>query len=154
MAGQSLRIREGNHVRASLANKLKAARSFTGMSTRAVATKLTRPFPISHATIANYESGRSTPPLDILAALAELYDRPLNWFLEHGKCLTGVRYRNLKSKVRMADLYRFEADVQRWVDAYATLEQRLKRPLKPTIKNFRAKEGAKPDELARGARRG
>ena len=140
-------------MRASLANKLKAARTLTGMSTRAVAAMLSRRFPISHATIANYESGRSTPPLDILAALAELYDRPLNWFLEHGKCLTGVRYRNLKSKVRMADLHRFEADVQRWIDAYVTLELRLKRPLKPTIKNFRAKDGAKPDELARDARR-
>jgi Zn-dependent peptidase ImmA (M78 family)/DNA-binding XRE family transcriptional regulator len=140
-------------VRASLANKLKAARTLTGMSTRAIAAKLSRRFPISHATIANYESGRSTPPLDILAALAELYDRPLNWFLERGKCLTGVRYRNLKSKVLMADLHRFEADVQRWVDAYVTLEQRLKRPLKPTIKNFRAKDGARPDELARDTRR-
>ena len=78
-------------MRASLANKLKAARTLTGMSTRAVAAMFSRRFPISHATIANYESGRSTPPLDILAALAELYDRPLNWFLEHGKCLTGVR---------------------------------------------------------------
>lgn len=152
MESRLLHMREGHDVRASLANKLKAARTFTGMSTRAVATKLTRRFPISHATIANYESGRSTPPLDILAALAELYDRPLTWFLEHGKCLMGVRYRNLKTKVRMADLHRFEADVQRWVDAYVTLELRLKRPLKPTIKNFRAKDGAKPDELARDTR--
>lgn len=140
-------------MRASLASKLKAARTLTGMSTRAVAAKLSHRFPISHATIANYESGRSTPPLDILAALADLYDRPLNWFLEHSKCLTGVRYRNLKSKVLMADLHRFEADVQRWVDAYVTLEQRLKRPLKPTVKNFRAEDGAKPDELARDTRR-
>ena len=109
------------------------------MSTRVVASKLSKRFPISHATIANYESGRSVPPLDILAALAELYERPLNWFLENGKCLTGVRYRNLKSKVRMADLHRFEADVQRWVDAYVALEQKLNRPLVATITDFRAK---------------
>ena len=53
----------------------------------------------------------------------------------------------------MADLHRFEADVQRWIDAYVTLEQRLKRPLKATVKNFRAKDGARPDELARDTRR-
>ncbi len=140
-------------MRSSLASKLKSARTLTGMSTRAVAAKLSRRFPVSHATIANYESGRSTPPLDFIAALAELYDRPLNWFIEHGKCLTGVRYRNLKSKVRISDLHRFEADVQRWVDAYVSLERRLNQPLTPTIEGFRAKDGMKPDELARETRR-
>ena len=65
-----------DNMRESLAAKLKTARSLIGMSTRAVATKLTNRFPISHATIANYESGRSMPPMDILAALAELYERP------------------------------------------------------------------------------
>lgn len=140
-------------MRASVASKLKTARTSTGLSTRSVASKLSKRFTISHATIANYESGRSVPPLDILSCLAEIYERPINWFLEQGKCLTGIRYRNLKSKVRMTDLHRFEADVQRWVDAYVALETRLKQPLKATIIDFRAKEGAEPADLARETRR-
>jgi Zn-dependent peptidase ImmA (M78 family)/transcriptional regulator with XRE-family HTH domain len=150
---QHLQTSGGHDVRASIAGKLKTARSFSGLSTRAVASKLAARFSISHATIANFESGRSTPPLDVLAAFAELYDRPLNWFLESGQCLTGVRYRNLKSKVRISELHKFEADVQRWVDAYVILEQRLNRPLTATISNFRANNGPPPDELARDTRR-
>ncbi len=152
MGSQPLRLTAMN-VRESLSGKLKTARMLTGMSTRAVAAKLGRRFPISHATIANYESGRSVPPMDILAALAELYDRPINWFLERGRSLTGVRYRNLKSRVRITDLHRFEADVQRWIDAYVTLETRLKKPLKPVITNFGIPKGTGPADLARNVRR-
>jgi transcriptional regulator with XRE-family HTH domain len=76
MGAQSLRVVGSSGVRDSLASKLKTARSLTGMSTRAVATKIRARFPISHATIANYESGRSVPPRDILAALAQHYERP------------------------------------------------------------------------------
>src|SRR4051794_28092070 len=125
MGRAPLRVMGDDDVRESLASKLKTARSLAEMSTRAVAAKLSRRFPISHATLANYESGRSVPPLDILAALAELYDRPINWFLERGKGLTGVQYRNLKSRVRMSDLHRYEAEVQRWIDAYVSIELRL-----------------------------
>ena len=57
-------------MRESLASKLKTARPMTGLSTRAVAAGLASEFPISHATIANYEAGRSVPPLDVLASLA------------------------------------------------------------------------------------
>ncbi len=139
-------------MRESLASKLLTARSLTGMSTRTVAAKLSKQFTISHATIANYESGRSVPPLDIVATLASLYDRPLNWFLEQGKCLTGVRYRNLKSKVSMRELHRFEADVQRWVDAYVSLETRLKRPLKADITDLHDTGTTSPNELAKATR--
>jgi Zn-dependent peptidase ImmA (M78 family) len=152
MANVAFRVGGEHDVRATLAGKLKTARSLTGMSTRSVAAKLSKRFPISHATIANYESGRTVPSLDILAALADLYERPLNWFLERGRCLTGVRYRNLKSKVRIADLHRFEADVQRWVDAYVTLEMRLNRPLTPSIKGFRPDTRTRPVDLARQVR--
>src|SRR6266852_3761738 len=106
MGSQPLRINGAMNVRESLPNKLKAARMLTGMSTRRVAAKLGGRFTISHATIANYESGRSVPPMDILAALAGVYDRPINWFLERGRSLTGVKYRNLKSRVRITDLHR------------------------------------------------
>jgi Zn-dependent peptidase ImmA (M78 family)/DNA-binding XRE family transcriptional regulator len=153
MGSQPLRIIGALNVRESLPSKLKAARMLTGMSTRRVAAKLGKRFPISHATVANYESGRSVPPMDILAALACLYDRPINWFLERGRSLTGVRYRNLKSRVRITDLHRFEADVQRWIDAYVALETRLRKPLSAAITNFRIPKGSGADDLARLVRR-
>ena len=115
---------------ASLPGKLKSARRGVGLSTRAVAERLlARRFAISHATIANYEKGRTAPTLPVLAALADLYERPLNWFLESGPALTGVRYRNLRSKVRVADRQRYEVAALRWLEAYLKLEERLKKPL-------------------------
>lgn len=120
-------------VQKSLASKLRTARSITALSTRAVAKLLEPLFPISHSTIANYEKGVSVPPLDVLAALSKVYDRPLNWFLEPSKGLSGVRYRNVKSKTKSSDLLCFEAGVQRWIDAYVAIESRLNRRLKPKI---------------------
>lgn len=140
-------------MRETLATKLKTARSLTGMSTRAVAAKLGRRFPISHATIANYEAGRSVPPMDVLAALADLYGRPINWFLEGGKGLTGIRYRNLRSRVKVTDLHRYEAEVQRWIDGYVALESRLHRPLTPTLADFPVQRQTPPDDLSREVRR-
>jgi Zn-dependent peptidase ImmA (M78 family) len=150
---QPLRVAGGQGVRESLGSKLKTARSLTGMSTRAVAAKLVQRFRISHATVANYESGRSVPPMDVLAALADLYGRPLNWFLERGKSLAGIRYRNLKSRVRMSELHRYEADVQRWVDGYVALECRLGRPLRATTSPIRDASNTPPEDLSRAIRR-
>jgi transcriptional regulator with XRE-family HTH domain len=148
-----LKVVEAGDVRGSLAAKLKTARSLTGMSTRTVAEKLAKRLPISHATVANYESGRTVPPLDVLAALAYLYDRPINWFLEWGKGLTGVRYRKIKSRVNTTDLHRYEAEVQRWIDGYVALEGRLGRPLMATIKRFKPKTTVTPDALSLQVRR-
>jgi Zn-dependent peptidase ImmA (M78 family)/transcriptional regulator with XRE-family HTH domain len=148
-----LKVVGSGDVRESLATKLKTARSLTGMSTRRVAEKLAKRFPISHATVANYESGRTVPPLDVLAALAYLYDRPLNWFLERGKELTRLRYRNLKSRVKATDIHRYEAEVQRWIDAYVALEERLDRPLVATVRRFKPKATVTPAALGLQIRR-
>ena len=153
MGSQPLRVLRTMEVRETLSEKLLSARKLTGMSTRAVADRLAKRFPISHATIANYESGKSSPPMDVLAALADLYDRPINWFLERGKSLTGVRYRNLKSRVKQRELHRFEAEVQRWVDAYVAVEARLKRPLASDISQTRFAKTTDPDDLSREVRR-
>lgn len=152
MATSTVRISGATDVRESLANKLKTARTSTKMSTRAVAELLSKRFPISHATIANYEAGKSVPPIDVLAALSEVYDRPLNWFLERGESLSGVRYRNLKSKVRSGDLHQFEANVQRWIDAYVAVEQRLAKPLKATVGKIKAPAKLDPEALSRVVR--
>ena len=117
----------------NLALKLRSARIATGMSTRNVAQSLQPRFEISHATIANYEKGRSVPTLDVLAVLSNLYERPVNWFLESAVSLTEVRYRNLTSKVRVGDRHRFEAKAEHWLDAYVRLEAHLGEPLRPWI---------------------
>ncbi len=153
MSSRPLRVTGAGDVRESLASKLKTARSLSGLSTRAVAARLLKRFPVSHATIANYESGRSVPPLDVLAVLADLYDRPMNWFLERGRGLTGVQYRNLKSRVRASELHRFEAEVQRWTDAYVALEHRLNRPLSPEIGLRRVPSDMIPEQLSIDVRR-
>lgn len=153
MGGPALRAVQVMDIRESLAGKLKSARKLSGMSTRSVAERISKRLPVSHATVANYEAGKSIPPMNVLAALAEAYDRPINWFLERGRNLSGIRYRNLKSRVRAGDLHRFEADVQRWVDAYITLETRLNKPLLARFENPQAAINANPDEFSREIRR-
>jgi Zn-dependent peptidase ImmA (M78 family) len=115
----------------SLAAKLASARAASGLSTRAVKDQLGNRFSISHATIANYEKARTIPTLEVLAVLADVYERPLTWFFESGPSLSGIRYRNLKSKVRVGDRHLFEAKAQHWLEAYARLESRLGEPLRP-----------------------
>lgn len=105
--------------------KLKQAREASGMSTRIAVTLLPKNLIISHVTLTNYESGKHQAPLDILAALANLYQRPINWFLEKSLTLTGIHYRNKKSKIGVHELAQFEAVAQQWLDAYRRLDEEL-----------------------------
>jgi Zn-dependent peptidase ImmA (M78 family) len=132
-------------IRQVIATRLADARSSTGMSTRNVAERLKPRYKISHATIANYEKGISSPPMDVLAALATLYEKPLNSFLERGSELRNVRYRNLTSKVKVGDRNRYEADAHRWLDAYVAIERRSGQMLKNEFPNFPKR---KPNEDA------
>jgi len=152
MSGSTIRISEVKIVQDSLASKLKVARAALGMSTRSVANAISNRLPTSHTTIANYESGKTTPPIDVLAALSHIYDRPLNWFLEYGQSLTEVRYRNLKSRVKAGELHQLEAHAQRWIDAYVAIERRLNRPLSNQIGRIPSQEILAPDALAREIR--
>lgn len=135
-----------------LPEKLRQARQAKGLSTRRVAEILVKRFPISHATVANYETGRTKPPLPVLSVLADLYERPLNWFLKNGRTLMAVRYRNLPSRVRIAERHRFEAEVHRWLEAYLDIEGRMDRPLKSDLEDFRAEKKEAPDDFARRLR--
>ncbi len=99
------------------------------MSTRMVADRLPQRVTVSHATVANVESAKSQPSMELLAALAALYERPLNWFIESGPSLSGVRYRNLKSKVGVTDRHVFEGIAVKWLDAYQRVERWLSTPL-------------------------
>src|ERR1700682_3173527 len=107
MSTNALRLNGATNVRESLGSKLKAARMLCGLSTRAAASRLSQRLAISHATIANYEAGKPSPPFYALSALAGVYDGPINWFLERANRLTGVHYRNLKSRVRVVELHRY-----------------------------------------------
>ncbi len=110
----------------SLARRLREARREVGLSTRAVSEKLPRRLTVSHVTITSYENGVTVPPIDLLAALAGIYQRPMNWFLENRETLSGFRYRNLRAQVPLADQRQFEALAGKWAEAYFSLDKHLK----------------------------
>tara|TARA_R110000744_G_C19340608_1_gene559416 strand:- start:850 stop:1932 length:1083 start_codon:yes stop_codon:yes gene_type:complete len=123
------------------------ARNAKGLSTRAVALQLKPASSVSHASIANYEKGITSPPIDIVSALATLYDRPINWLLGDGPVLSGIRYRNLKSKVGVGDRHRFEGESQRWLDAYLSIERHLGEELDAEL-DFVTDENESPADSA------
>jgi len=118
--------------RTPIAAKLKEARIAAGLSTHAAAAQVGRRFPgltLSHSSIANYEKQASSPGIDVLGALAMVYDRPVNWFLEPGQPLTGIRYRLLSSKTGVKERHKFECQALYWLEAYIKLEREVKQPL-------------------------
>lgn len=117
-----------NRVDRNLARRLREARREVGLSTRAVCAKLTKRLTVSHATIASYENGTTSPPVDVLAALADVYQRPLNWFLDNRETLTGFRYRNLRQRAPVTEVRQFEALAGKWADAYLKLDRFLSPP--------------------------
>jgi transcriptional regulator with XRE-family HTH domain len=136
----------------SLPVRLAEARKGTGLSTRDVARTLAERFPVSHASIANYEKGRTQPTLALLAALAEVYERPLTWFLEGGRSLTGIRYRNLQSRVRESEKHRYEASALRWLEAYVKIEDFLAAPLDARLAQPPPPKKVDPHVYARAVR--
>ena len=136
-----------------LAIKLKQARLATGDSTRKVAEKLSKRVKVSHTTLANYEAGRSQPTMDVLSALAALYDRPLNGFLSQAVTLRNVRYRNRKSRVKLGDLARYEAHAIKWLQAYRSLEDTLKQSLDGDLADFRFEDGESGADAAHRLRK-
>jgi Zn-dependent peptidase ImmA (M78 family) len=65
--------------------------------------------------------------------------------------LSGIRYRNLKSRVRVADREWFEAVAHRWLQAYADLECYLDLPLKKTA-SLMMRSAWSDEEMARELR--
>src|SRR5690606_34111020 len=108
-----------------LARRLKEARREVGMSTRTVESKLPPSLRVSHATIASYEKGTTVPPLDVLGAMAILYERPLNWFLDNRKTLSEFQFRNIESRVPLSEQRHFSAQSAKWAEAYMVLEKHL-----------------------------
>lgn len=123
-----------NRVDRNLARRLREARREAGLSTRAVCAKLTKRLAVSHTTLASYENGVTSPPIDVLAALADVYHRPLNWFLDNRETLTGFRYRNLRQRAPITEVRQFEALAGKWADAYLKLDQFLSSPAQRRVK--------------------
>ena len=133
--------------------KLKRSRLAKGLSTREVARSIADRFSITHATLSNYEAARTTPPIATLEILASFYGRPLTWFFESGPTLANIHYRNLKSRSRVGDLQTFEADAQRWIEAYWRLEEWLDAKLVNQFADFKSAPKASGRDLAIQLRR-
>lgn len=113
---------------AVIAERLRQARETAGYSTREVARRLqSMGHAVSHATVANHETGKSMPPVQILAAIASIYERDRNWFYNPGPSFTGVKYRALKA-VRVSDKRSFEGESLGWFLAYLATEKKVKDP--------------------------
>jgi Zn-dependent peptidase ImmA (M78 family) len=137
-----------NRIDRNLCRRLREARQEAGLSIRAVADKLPKRSAVSYVTISSYEKGASVPPVDVLAALADLYGRTLNWFLEDRDALAGFRYRNEKSGAGILDKKQFEATAAKWVDADLNLEKHLKQPLVRRIREISASSTIPAETLA------
>lgn len=137
----------------NLARRLREARREAGLSTRAVCDKLPRRFSVSKTTISSYENGVTTPPIDVLAALADLYSRPLNWFLDARETLTGFRYRNLKQRSSVNEKRQFEATAGKWAEAYLKLDRFLASPCQRDLKLQESELVLPPAEMAMAIRR-
>ena len=109
----------------NLARRLGEARKEVGFSVRAAAGALPSRLAVSHTTTASYEKGTTSPPVDVLAALSDVYKRPLNWFLDKRELLTEVKYRNIQSRARLSDKRQFAAQASKWAEAYIALAKRL-----------------------------
>lgn len=142
----------GQSGSATVGDRMRMARQALGWSTRKAAAQIRPGIVISHATLANYEKGATSPPVEVLAGLAALYDRPVGWFLARGPMLSGVRYRNAKSKVGVRDTRCFEGEAQRWLDAYIAIERYLSEPLKCDL-DFEAALDEPPARTASRLRR-
>jgi Zn-dependent peptidase ImmA (M78 family) len=115
-------------------DRLRAAREALGYSTRIVSRELSRRgLPVSHATVANYESGRTIPGMPTIEALAAFYGKPAEWFLGSGPVLNGVRYRCLKA-VKVSEKRAFEGEASGWLQAYIELENLLDEELEPRLR--------------------
>jgi Zn-dependent peptidase ImmA (M78 family)/transcriptional regulator with XRE-family HTH domain len=137
-------LMEGN----MLGTRLLSARKAAGISTRALAERLhAHGFDISHATVANYERGSTLPPLTAVAAIADIFGIPVNWFLEADSVLTGVCYRAV-AKVSAKDKRQFEGLAQRWLGGYRRLEVHLGRQLRNELADFRPEREESAKRLA------
>jgi len=141
-----------NRVDRNLARRLREARREVGLSRRAVCGKLPRRLSVSHTTIGSYENGTTAPPVDVLAALADIYHRPLTWFLDNREVLSGFRYRNLRQRSPITEKRKFEAQAAKWAEAYLKLERYLSSPRQKRLRPEESDIALPPSLLALAVR--
>jgi Zn-dependent peptidase ImmA (M78 family) len=123
------------------------------MSTRVVSLKLKQKgLNFSHMSLSNYETAKLPAPVSLIDALAEIYGRPREWFLNTGRLLTGVRYRALKA-VKVADKRAFEGESLGWFQAYLSVEKSVNDPLKQPMGSFKVKSSESGAAVARRVRK-
>lgn len=74
---KELDTRHHRHLALELGRRLKQAREEARMSQLQVGVSLG----VSDKTISGYEAGRISPPIDKLIALADLFKKPISFFL-------------------------------------------------------------------------
>jgi Zn-dependent peptidase ImmA (M78 family) len=84
--------------------------------------------------------------------MADIYELPINWFLQPEAVLTNVCYRALK-KVGMKEKRQFEASAQRWLDGYRKLETMLEEKLRNKLEDFRTQRNENGKLLAERLRK-
>lgn len=124
----------------NLARRLGDARRETGLSARAVAALMPKRVAVSYGAITAYERGTTVPPVDVLAALADIYRRPINWFLDSRESLTAFQFRNLGS--RIAEL------TQQLSTERAAREERLEKEVDRLTDKLKTSEAAASEEAA------
>jgi transcriptional regulator with XRE-family HTH domain len=65
---------------AHVAMRLREARFLACMTQNEAAGEMRKQLPISRNSLTHYESGTHRISLDVLAALAKIYGRPVSWF--------------------------------------------------------------------------
>ncbi len=129
-----------------LGERLRAARNTAGFSARVAARRLQQlGFRVSHATICNYERGKTLPSVGLVKALGTIYQRSFEWLIGRGTLLTAVRYRCLKS-VKVSEKKQFESDALGWLQAYLFVEKLLGR--QHAQRPLRANSGESGSDLA------
>jgi Zn-dependent peptidase ImmA (M78 family) len=136
---------------AVIAERLRQARDVTGYSTREVSRKLQEMgHAVSHTTVANFEARKAVPSIEVLEALAAIYERTRDWFYSNGPSFSGVKYRALKA-VRVADKRKFEGESLGWMLAYIAAEQKVNDPGE-SPQDFRIKRDETGASVARRIR--
>jgi len=132
----------------NLALRLREARKEVGLSVRSASEHLPAAYRVSHSTIASYEKGVSVPPINVLASLASVYERPITWFLEKRESLSNVRYLNMEPRVALCDQRQYAGQAGKWAEAYIAISEHLKAS---RCTNFQVSFDA-PDRLAQSVR--
>lgn len=123
---RSLTISEIEGAPLGLGQRLLEARKGAGLSARAAVEQLPSRLKVSHTGLLKFERDELRPKLDLLVALATIYERPVDWFLSRSDVLTCVHYRNVPSRTTAGEKAAFESRAAYWLTGYRRIEAKVK----------------------------